>query len=76
MSINYNHTKIASAITTILGTIYAAAGLLNSLQEFALGTIIAALGIIGYGLSTNLHDHRIRIQRQHVWARRDHENEL
>lgn len=66
--------RVALAITTIIGAIYAAAGLFDSLGQFALGTIIAATAVMGYGL-VDYVEHRRREElsryRAEVWHRRD-----
>lgn len=76
---NYVRLRIASAITVILGAIYAAAGLLDSLTTFGIGCAIAATGFTGYGLAATLqehHDAQLRLERDHVWARRDQDSHL
>lgn len=71
---NYLRLRIASLITVICGAIIAAAGLLDSLMTFGIGTSIAATGVLAHGLATHLQDHHdaeLRQERDHVWARRD-----
>lgn len=69
-----NRVRIALAITMMLGCIYAAAGLLDSLTQFAIGVIVAASAVIGIGLCDWIEartDNRIYAERARVWARRD-----
>lgn len=69
-----NRIRIGCAITTLLGAMYAAAGLLQSLGHFALGLIVAAVGVIGYGLVDVIESDRqekLRQYRAEVWHRRD-----
>lgn len=68
--------RIGFALSLIIGSIYAAGGLLTSLAQFGIGLAICCLAIIGYGLcdfiETN-HDERVAQAREAVWARRDNE---
>lgn len=69
-----NRIRIACAITTLIGAIYAATGLLESLGHFALGLIVAAVGVIGYGLVDVIdadRQEKLRQYRAEVWHRRD-----
>ena len=69
-----NRLRIGFAITVLLGTIYAFAGLLDSLQHFGGGLIVAALGFIGLGAVDYLETHRdnrLFEERLAVWERRD-----
>lgn len=69
-----NRIRIGMAISVLIGSMYAAAGLFSSLTEFAIGTAVACLGVIGYGLCDFLdahHDDAIAQTREAVWARRD-----
>lgn len=69
-----NRLRIGSAITVLLGTIYAFSGLLDSLQHFAAGLIVAALGVIGLGAVDYVETHRdnrLFEERLAVWERRD-----
>ena len=71
-----NRIRMGLSLTILLGTMYAAIGLLDSLAQFALGVIIAATATIAYGFCDFLEDHRIeqtRRGRDAVWARRDAE---
>lgn len=66
--------RIGFAITILLGTIYAAAGLFESLTDLSLGVIVSMLGLIGLGAIDyleNRRDNRIYQERLAVWARRD-----
>lgn len=69
-----NRIRMGLSITILLGVIYAFAGLFDSLGHFALGVIVAAGAVIGYGLVDFIEsrrDNRIHQTRQEVWARRD-----
>lgn len=69
-----NRLRVGFALTVVIATIYAAAGLFDSLQHFAAGLIVAALGFIGLGAVDYLETHRdnrIFEERLAVWERRD-----
>ena len=66
-----NRIRIGLALTAIIGTIYGATALLTSLTQFALGTIIAAAAVIGYGLCETLDQRRRHDYRENVWQRRE-----
>ncbi len=68
------NARVACAITVLIGTMYAATGLLTSLTDFGIGLVVASAGAIGYGLCDYLatrRDHNITTTRAQVWARRD-----
>lgn len=69
-----NRIRIGMALSVVIGTIYAAAGLLDSLTDFGIGLAVACLGVIGYGLCDFLEDthmHAMHQGREAVWERRD-----
>lgn len=71
-----NRVRVGLALTTIIGAIYAAAGLFDSdsLGHFALGTIVAASAVMGYGLVDYVEYRRreeLSRYRAQVWHRRD-----
>jgi uncharacterized membrane protein len=69
-----NRIRVGCAVTVLLGTIYAFAGLLESLGQFAIGVIVAMIALILYGLLDFLEAHRneqLHRERIHVWERRD-----
>lgn len=69
-----NRIRIGMAISVLIGVIYAAAGLLDSLTDFGLGLAVASLGVIGYGLCDFLEDRHMMAMhqgRESVWSRRD-----
>lgn len=71
-----NRIRMGLSVTILLGVMYAAIGLLESLAQFALGVIIAASAVIAYGLCDFIESHRVdtmRRGRDAVWARRDAE---
>jgi len=71
-----NRVRFGCAVTVILGAMYAAAGLLHSLTDFAVGTVVAAAAVIGYGLVDFIEAHQDEQTargRDAVWARRDEE---
>ena len=45
-----NRIRIGATLTVILGGIFAAAGLMNSLRDFGIGLAVAATGGLVYGL--------------------------
>lgn len=66
--------RIGFALSALLGAMYAAASLLDSMTQFGVGVVVSALGVIGYGLCDFLedrHDELISQARHTVWARRD-----
>lgn len=66
--------RIGFAITILLGAMYAAAGLFQSLTDLSMGVVVAMLGVIGLGAIDYLEsrrDNRIYEERLAVWARRD-----
>ena len=70
-----NRIRIGLALTFIIGSLYSAFGLFESLTKFSVGIIVSCLAVIGFGLLEHLeaeHDNRIIRERQEVWARRDH----
>lgn len=71
-----NRIKIGLAVTVLLGALYAAAGLFQSLGQFGLGIAIASAAAIAYGLVNYLEaerDAELARRRAEVWARRDYE---
>lgn len=69
-----NRIRIGLLITAILGMIYAAAGLFDSLTHVAIGLIVSSVAVLLYGLVEYVqarHDDDIVRTREHVWARRD-----
>lgn len=66
--------KVGLIITMILGTIYAAAGLLSSLTDMGVGVAVVATAIVLHGLITHLEyseSQRMQRYRDAVWARRE-----
>lgn len=69
-----NRVRVGLALTTVIGAIYAAAGLFDSLGHFALGVIVAATAIMLYGLVDwieNWRQEELARYRAEVWHRRD-----
>lgn len=69
-----NRIRIGMALSIVIGSIYAAAGLLDSLTDFGIGLAVACLGVIGYGLCDFIEDrhmHAMHEGREAVWARRE-----
>lgn len=69
-----NRIRIGMAISVLLGTIYASAGLFDSLTQFGIGVAVVCLGVVGYGLCDFIETHEnetISRGREAVWARRD-----
>lgn len=48
--------RIGLVITMLLGSMYAAVGLLDSLFQFGIGLAVAATAFVGYGLCDYLDD--------------------
>ena len=63
--------RIGLFITMIIGAMYAACGLLTSLQEFGIGVAVVATAAIAHGFINYAHDNEIAAERDRVWARRD-----
>jgi len=64
--------RVGLQLTAIIGLLYAAFGLFESLTKFALGLIVACLAVIAYGLLDTLEsDRRLSEGREQVWQRRD-----
>ena len=73
-----NRIRIGMAITVIIGATYAAAGLFDSLRHFAIGVVVACLGVIGHGLLDFIEsrrDEKLRRYRVEVWRRRELESQ-
>jgi hypothetical protein len=69
-----NRIRIGLALTFVIGCLYSAFGLFDSLTKFSAGMIVASLAVIGYGLVDHVeaeHDNQICAERDRVWARRD-----
>ena len=69
-----NRLRVGLALTAIIGAIYAAAGIFDSLGHFALGAIIAASAAIGIGAVDYVENGRreeLARYRAEVWHRRD-----
>jgi hypothetical protein len=69
-----NRIRFGALLTAILGVIYGAAGLMESVTSFGIGMAVAAAAITLYGLLDFIEtsrDERIRRQRLDVWFRRD-----
>lgn len=66
--------RIGLHCTAIIGLLYAAFGVFESLTKFALGLIVACCAVIAYGLLETLQsesDRRLAEGRETVWQRRD-----
>lgn len=66
--------RVGLVVTMILGTIYAAAGLLSSLTDFGVGVAVVATAIVLHGLITHIEESesaRMQRFRDQVWARRE-----
>lgn len=76
---NTYRLRIGLALTILIGVLYTAIGLLDSLTHFSIGAIITSLAVIGYGALDYCEarrDDRIYQQRLAVWARRDTQDRL
>jgi hypothetical protein len=68
--------RVGLSVTVLIGAMYAACGLFNSLTDFGIGLVVASLGVIGYGLVDFIEAHedeQTARGRDAVWARRDGE---
>lgn len=66
--------RIGFALTILLGAMFGAASLFDSLTTFGIGVAVAAAGVIGLGALDYVEarrDERLYQQRLAVWARRD-----
>ena len=63
--------RIGLQLTVIIGLLYAAFGLFESLTKFAVGLIVASLAVIAYGLLDTVEAERLTQAREKVWQRRD-----
>ena len=63
--------RIGLQLTVIIGLLYAAFGLFESLTKFAVGLIVACLAVIAYGLLDTVESERLMQGREKVWQRRD-----
>ena len=63
--------RIGLQLTFIIGLLYAAFGLFESLTNFAVGLIVACLAVIAYGLLDTVESERLTRGREKVWQRRD-----
>jgi len=63
--------RIGLQLTFIIGLLYAAFGLFESLTKFAVGLIVACLAVIAYGLLDTVESERLTRGREKVWQRRD-----
>jgi len=69
-----NRVRIGLIITFIVGCLYSAFGVFESLGKFGLGLIVACIAALVYGFidyRESDHNYRITEQREQVWARRD-----
>jgi len=62
-------------VMILLGSIYAACGLLVSLTDFGVGVAVAAAGVIGWGWVDYSYrrEENLRDLRDQVWCRRDNQ---
>ena len=66
--------RIGLTITMIMGSIYAASGLMTSLLDFGIGVAVVATAWLLQGLITYLDDNDAAVMQRYrddVWARRD-----
>jgi hypothetical protein len=63
--------RIGLHLSAIIGLLYAAFGVFESLTKFAVGLIVVCLSVIAYGLLDTLEDRRLYQGREQVWQRRD-----
>jgi hypothetical protein len=65
--------RVALALTFVLGCLYAAFGVFESLWKFGTGMIVSSVAVLvwGYLDYSGGYDDRIAQERADVWARRD-----
>jgi hypothetical protein len=66
--------RIGLTLTMILGSIYAASGLMTSLRDFGIGVAVVATAWLLQGLITYLNDNDAAVMQKYrddVWARRE-----
>jgi len=66
--------RVALAATFIIGCLYAAFGVFESLWKFGIGMIVSSVAVLVWGYldyADSSHNERIAQERDHVWARRD-----
>jgi len=63
----------AFSVLILVGLIYAAAGLFDSLIHVSIGLVVAMVGVIGFGAVQYVQDRRddMHLYRERVWMRRD-----
>ena len=69
-----NRLRIGFALTAIIGALWAAAGVFESLLQFGVGLAIASAAVLGYGLIDHVEHHQVEKWsdgRNQVWRRRD-----
>jgi len=66
--------RIALALTFVLGCLYSAFGVFESLWKFGVGMIVSSVAVLVWGYldyTDSSHNDRIAQERDNVWARRD-----
>jgi hypothetical protein len=66
--------RIALALTFVLGCLYSAFGVFESLWKFGVGMIVSSVAVLVWGYldyADSSHNERIAQERDNVWARRD-----
>jgi hypothetical protein len=66
--------RIALAVTFVLGCLYSAFGVFESLWKFGVGMIVSSVAVLVWGYldyADSSHNERIAQERENVWARRD-----
>jgi hypothetical protein len=66
--------RIALAVTFIIGCLYAAFGVFESVSKFGVGMVVSSAAVLVWGLldyTDSSRDERIAQERDQVWARRD-----
>jgi hypothetical protein len=65
--------RIALAVTFVLGCLYSAFGVFESLWKFGVGMIVSSVAVLVWGYldyTDSSHNDRIAQERDNVWARR------
>jgi hypothetical protein len=66
--------RIALALTFVLGCLYSAFGVFESLWKFGVGMIVSSVAVLVWGYldyTDSSHNERIAQERDNVWARRN-----
>lgn len=69
-----NRLRVGFSLTTIVGLLWTAVGLFDSLTQLGVGLVVACLGVIGYGAVDYVEARQVQrwqTGRDQVWERRE-----